>query len=105
MARRPQGVQSWVNATGADQAIKSAPGILYGVNVSWHGQSVGDRIVILDSTDGSGSPAKLFELIITTAAGHFPASLAEVGKAAAVGLYVNFQVTDDTKIKVSVDYD
>src|SRR3990167_5382228 len=93
MASRPKGVQSFT-ATGtgvADQAIKSAVGILYAVNLSWSGADVGDVVHIHDGTSTAGT--KIFTFRIPTAAGSFAAHFAPVGKEALLGLYLNIQAT------------
>ena len=105
MAGRPQGVRTFVNETEVDQAVKSATGKLYGISLSWNTKSVGDRIIISDSTDGTGTPTKLFEFVLPTTAGSFSPHLPSVGLEAALGIWLNFQAAGGGEINVNVDYD
>lgn len=111
---RPKGVRSWVNDTSVDQLaidLSSTPGgaNLYSVNVSWIGQTAGDRIAIYNDADGAGlsSATKVFEFVLPTAVGTFAAVFPTHGKVFDQGLWVNFQLSDAsaTKCKVDIGWD
>lgn len=108
MAGRPQGVKTFISATGADQLIVSGfEGSLYSIVLSWNNQTIGDRIVIYDSATNDNTKPKLFDFILPTAAGQFSPNLPSVGKQFVNGMYLNPQLTAITsdKIKIEVDYD
>jgi hypothetical protein len=109
MAGRPQGVKSFVNTDSQDALVATFPngGNLYSVNISWHGQTIGDRVVIYDAVTNDNTKPKLFDFVIPTAAGSFPAALPSVGKTAERGLFLNPQLSDNTtgKFKIAIGYD
>lgn len=109
---RPQGTRHWNNETSADQVIVDfasfsgvVEGNLYSVDIQWHNQSVGDRIVIYANTSNSGT--KVLDFLIPTTAGSFAVPLPAVGKRFEKGLYFNPNIADPTagKLKVNIGYD
>ena len=103
MARRPKGVQSAVIIDKTDAIIKAGVGILYSVNLSWSGATVGDTVVIYDHASAA-SGTKLFSFYLPTTAGSFASSFPEVGKEALLGMFIDFTITGGT-IHVDVGFD
>lgn len=106
MAGRPRGVKSWVSTDGSDVlAVSGFEGALYGLTLSWQGQTIGDRVVLYDSLTGTGT--KLWEFILPTAAGFIATNFSSVGKQFVKGVFVNpniAAVTQD-KFKLEFSYD
>jgi len=103
MARRPKGVQSYVNEAQVEAVIKENPGILYAVNISWSAGTIGDEVIL---RDGTGNTDRIiFRFRAPTAAGSFAAALPEVGKEFLTGLYLDLQTTGGSVFRVCVDYD
>ena len=109
---RPQGTRHWNNETSIDQqavALSSydgiTEGVLYSCDISWHGQTIGDRIVLYGNTANSGT--KLLDFVIPTAAGSFPFPLPAVGKRFEKGIYFNPNISDNTagKFKMNIGWD
>lgn len=80
-------------------------GVLYSVDISWHGQTIGDRIVIYANNAKSGT--KILDFVLPTAAGSFPFPLPSVGKRFEKGLFVNPQLSDETagKFQINIGWD
>lgn len=89
-----------------DAVIKAAPGILYGVNLSWTGATADDIVSIHDcATVAEISDAnRIFTFRVPTAVGSFPAALPSVGKQATAGLVFNLQASA-IKLAVDVSFD
>lgn len=108
MARRPQGVQSFVRVgTGiADAVIKAAPGKLYSVVISWTNGTVDDLIRIHDCATVAEITANnfLFAFRISATVGHFPAKLPDVGLEALNGMVFNLQASG-IKLDINIGFD
>lgn len=103
MARRPKGVQTFINSDLTDQIIKTGPGIIYSAAFSWTGATVGDRVILYDGTDDTGT--KKVEVILTAAAGKHVEAIAAVGRECLTGIFLNLQLTGSPTFKMAVDYD
>lgn len=109
MPRRPAGVKTFVNVNSADVLVVDFEngGNIYSFNLSWIGQTVGDRVVIYDAITNDPTADKLFEFVIPTAAGSFAAVVASVGKVCKNGIFFNPNVSDPAagKLKAEIGYD
>jgi hypothetical protein len=110
MAQRPKGVQSWswdsvVDGPLLDTVIKANRGILYDVTVTWTACDIDDRLVIHDAATADTSAKKIFAMRFATAAGTFTARLADVGREALIGLFVNAQLKAASKVDISIGFD
>lgn len=83
---RIQGL-SEVYLTG-DTLLKSGPGYLFSITIAWSGGTAGNKIIIRDGTDGTGTPAIPF--VIGAENGTFSREWFN-GKAFENGIYVDFQ--------------
>ncbi len=78
-------------------------GNLYSAFLSWRGLTAGDRIAILDGTDGTGTPIE--EVIVNNANGDgITIPMPAVGKQFSKGLYVAIAKAGG-EIDLSLGYD
>jgi hypothetical protein len=107
---RPKGTRHWTNQTSADQSAVTlstytgiTEGCIYSIDVSWIGQTAGDRLVLKESATGD----IIWEFIFQTAAGNFSPHLPSVGLAFLTGIYFNPNISDVTanKLKVNIGWD
>jgi len=81
-------------------------GNLYSLMVSWRGVTAGNRILIQDGINASGT---IIEEIILNDANSTPAGqtipLPAVGKEFGTGLYVNLAGITGGEVNVSIGYD
>ena len=103
MASRPQGTK--FKLVGASTLIHTGIGNLYSMTVNWRGLAAGNRILIHDGLDATGTVIE--EVIINDANSVNPlvVSLPAVGKQFATGLYVNLAGAPGGEKNVSVGYD
>ena len=106
MASRPSGVKKFTNADSTDQVVVAYPVNIYSIDISWIGQTVGDRIILHDHASAALGN-KVWEFVIPTAAGSFSPNMPAVGKICEKGIYLNPQLSDNTvgKFKINIGLD
>lgn len=86
-----------------DQAIKSVPGIVYDLTISWTAGGADDRIALHDGT--AVTAAKKIALRLGATAGVITMRLAEVGREFSAGIFLNAQLTAAAKVTITIGYD
>lgn len=101
MATRPQGTR-YAKLTDSS-LVMTGIGNLYSAFLSWRGLTAGDRVAILDGTNGSGTPIE--EIIVNNAnSDGLIVPMPAVGKQFSIGLYVAVAKAGG-EINLSLGYD
>lgn len=110
---RPQGARSWTNTTSADQlavdlatTYGAVEGAIYHIDLSWVGQTIGDRITLWASTTAGGSVI-IWQYVVMTTVGTISPNLPSVGLRFEKGIWFDPNISDTTanKVKINIGWD
>lgn len=100
MARRPQGTQ--FKKVQTDTLIKTGPGILYSLFISWSGAAAGNKIMVYDNTSAAGTAIE--EIVFSASAlSGLEVPMPTVGKQFLTGLYIKILGAGDIVVSVGFD--